>query len=47
MMLDGIGKAFDGLVQFCFLSLLIAWPLAIWKLIEIVVWFFRHISWQW
>lgn len=40
---------FDGLettIKVMCWMLAVSVPLGIWKLIEIVVWFFSHISWQ-
>lgn len=43
-MVEGIGQAFQGLATFCIASLFVAWPLGLWKLIEIVVWLFKHVE---
>lgn len=32
----------DRLAVYC---VLVCFPLGVWKLIELVVWFFRHITW--
>lgn len=40
---SGIG---DGIVLSLLLGLA-AMPLAIWKIIDILIWFFSHISWNW
>lgn len=42
-------EGFDkGLQEFIHWSVVFAWPLAIWKSLEIVIWLCRHlnISWQ-
>lgn len=43
-MYDGVGKAIDALFKFAIISAIISWPLAIWKLIEIAIWIFNHVS---
>ena len=34
------------LVAFFWVSLVVAWPLGIWKLGELIWWFFSHVSWS-
>lgn len=41
---DGFGNFYKRLLQFGFVSLVIAWPLAIWKMFEILGWMWNHIS---
>lgn len=43
-MYEELGDAIVAFYWFCIISLLITIPLAIWKLIEIVIWLFRHIT---
>jgi len=47
-MLSGIGDAINNLVGFLLIATIISIPLAIWKIIEIIIWIYRnvHISWQ-
>jgi len=47
-MIEGIGKAFDGLYKFAMFSLFVLLPLSVWKVIDILVWIYQHvrISWQ-
>lgn len=42
---SGIGEAIAGLYIFACVSFFLAWPLALWKLWDIGVWFFAHIHW--
>lgn len=39
-MLDGLGP----LIVFLFVTCCVAVPLAIWKFVEIVIWFVHHVS---
>ena len=45
-MFDGIGRAMNVLLIFCVLSLLVFVPLAAWKVIELLYWFFNHLEWK-
>lgn len=40
----GIGEALSTLWVFAILSLVVAWPLAIWKLIDIALWLYNNVS---
>lgn len=43
-MYEGMGKAVDALYKALFASIIIAWPLAIWKIIEILIWIMDHVN---
>jgi hypothetical protein len=43
-MVNDIGKAFDQLFANMIVVLFISIPLAIWKIVDIVVWVLHHIS---
>jgi tetrahydromethanopterin S-methyltransferase subunit G len=40
---DGIGALFNALV-FAVILLIIFVPLGVWKLVEIIIWLYRHFS---
>jgi len=40
-----MGNPFEGL-EYTLLALLILAPLGLWKVVEIVHWFFYHVSWN-
>jgi len=44
---NSFGDVIDGIYKFVLISTFIAWPLAIWKLIELVFWIFDHINVVW
>ena len=46
-MYEPIGKAIDQLVTTVALLLLIAVPLAVWKVIDVVIWVWCHIQVKW
>jgi len=41
-MFEGVGTAINALLIICVISI----PLGIWKLIDIIIWFCSHISWN-
>lgn len=41
---SGIGDAIEGLFKALIISAVVAWPLAIWKLIDIGIWVFSHVK---
>lgn len=43
-MYEGVGNAVDAMFKFIMWSLVIAWPLAIWKLIEIIIWVVENVE---
>ena len=43
--MDGFGDALSG-VFFMAIGFLICLPLAIWKLVEIIIWVFKHLHWE-
>jgi hypothetical protein len=43
-MYGNLGDAFIGLYRFMIFLLVIAVPLALWKLVEIVIWVFQHVQ---
>lgn len=43
-MFNGIGKFVDGLITFATVSILLAWPLALWKLWDIGWWLWNNVS---
>jgi hypothetical protein len=46
-MYDGIGKAFEGLMKGVAILIILStcmFPLAVWKIIDIIVWIYNHIS---
>lgn len=43
-MYEGIGKAFDALFRLMSVVIIISVPLAIWKVIDIIVWICKHIT---
>jgi hypothetical protein len=40
-------EAYDRLVRFLVIICCISVPLGIWKLVEIIIWLFQHISVNW
>ena len=45
-MFDGIDKLLTQLLTVCIVSILVAWPLAIWKVIDIALWIYSHLRWE-
>lgn len=45
MSYSGIGGAIDAMFKLLIVSFFVAWPLAIWKLVEIIIWVYRHLEW--
>lgn len=43
-MFDGLGRVFDALATMFFVMLFGAVPLAIWKLVEIVIWLWDNVE---
>ena len=43
-MFEGIGEALGNLIKLLFILCCISVPLAIWKLVEIIIWLFSHVS---
>ena len=41
--MGGIGEGIDALVQLCLFLLVVAVPLALWKLVDITFWLFHHV----
>lgn len=37
---EALGKGIEALAVFAILSIFLAWPLAIWKIIDICIWIF-------
>jgi len=46
MSISGIGDGLGPLLLGMFIICVISVPLGIWKLIDIIIWFCKHISWQ-
>ena len=46
-MFDGVGRAVDAVMGLLYISILVAWPLALWKLVEIVIWVWDHLEVSW
>lgn len=46
-MYGGIGRGITELMVLMIWGLVISVPLAIWKLVEIVIWLFNHVSISW
>lgn len=46
-MIPNYGKLFVELFNAVAVLCLIAVPLAIWKVIDIVIWIFSHLEWKW
>ena len=42
--MSDLGRAVGNLAAFAMLAAIIAIPLALWKLIEIIIWLCKHIS---
>lgn len=42
--MGGIGNAIDALWKLLLFLIIFALPLAIWKLVEIIIWIYNHIS---
>lgn len=40
--MDGIGRAFDGLISVLIICGVLA-PFGVWKLVEIIVWLINHV----
>jgi hypothetical protein len=43
-MMEDIGRAFSGMIAGMTVIIVLSAPLAVWKLVEIVIWLFKHIS---
>lgn len=44
--MTGLGEGIDCLIKFAYFSFFIMWPLGIWKLIDIICWFYTHLHWS-
>ncbi len=43
-MFEAIGDLVDGLMWFALISVFVLMPLAIWKLVEILIWIYQHFN---
>ena len=43
-MIEGIGKGIEQLFMIMFVALCISVPLGVWKLVEVIIWVFKHVS---
>lgn len=45
--MSDIGRAVDAFMSLLMFSVVITWPLALWKMVDIIIWLFAHMRFAW